>query len=104
MLPCGGAARPFSRPIATLRRGRRGKNTAQAIVRRYSIARDILALGLLEPCWVCALCLCVRVISYNAVLGKLVPLRSSPMNDVLLGWPNAVGGAYPYRDLSSIDQ
>ena len=40
-----------------------------------------------------------READYNAILGKLVPLRSSPMNDVLLGWPRPKG-AYPYRDLS----
>ena len=30
-----------------------------------------------------------REAGYQAVLGKLVPLRASPMNDVLLGWPAA---------------
>ena len=28
-----------------------------------------------------------RESGYAAVLGKLVPLRASPMNDVLIGWP-----------------
>jgi hypothetical protein len=45
-----------------------------------------------------SVCQAAREMGYSAVLGKLEPLESSPMNDVLVGWPSTSKGRAPFED------